>query len=448
MLFETNEIGQAYQKIKKQYDEKKKVIFAPCRCKLYVSRSSEVIDCEGKTSPNWFLFATGLTAVVYDSANLDLSLNLFDMDSARLTWMMRLTDDSHMYAPNSNFHVINTKSDYSQHVGLLYDSKDVAAAFFDDISKLLEVRADRTNKPCEGQHDISGTPERLSDKAKDKSIIASDTQTIDEKRSANHKKKQNKIIRSLSMYFKRSSKNSGKTDNGKVVSNVSQTEKFTVCETSLPKSETDQQQAENDPGLKPGSGRNRYREKRRMRFSSRSKTLGAESFPNWPDLKKTLSSEDNCRRNSYPDFIVDNVEDIFPSREQISSRNEVSDRSFTSTGSASGPTHNTVDGGTSSYKAVKRSTKKLSRSLSERRPNAGTTGGPSCIRHADVVRLREGARGEKPRATSDTLLLKGSTIPCLVETGHMAKYQRERKHWMAILERGNVQTTDLCVTEL
>ena len=448
MLFETSEISQAYQKIQKQFDERKKIIFAPCRCKLYVSHSSEVIDCEGKTSPNWFLFGTGLTAVVYDSANLDASLNLFDMTSTRLTWMMRLTDDSHTYAPNSNFHVINTKSDCSQHVGLLYDSKDVAAVFFDKISKLLATRADRTNELYEGQHDIRGTPERLSDKVKDENVNPTDTQTTDEKRPVHHKKKQSKIIRSISMYFKRSSKNCTKTDNEKVVFNVSQTEKSTACEINSPKGETGQQQVANDPSLKSASGRSRYREKRRMRFSSRSKTLGAESFPNWPELKKTLNPEEKCRRNSYPDFIVDKVEDIFPSREQISTQNEGPGMRLKGAGSTSGPTKNTSDGGTSSFNAIKRSNKKLNRSLSERRPNVGTMGGPSCIRHEGVVRLREGARAERPRATSDTLLLKGSTIPCLVETGHMAKYQRERKHWMAILEKGNVQTTDLCVTEL
>ena len=450
MFFETNEINQAYQKIHKQYDVKKQIIVAPCRCKLYVSRSSEVIDCEGKTSPNWFLFATGLAVVVYDSKNLEISLNLFDLKSVRLTWMMRLTDDSHMYAPNSNFHVINTKSDYSEHVGLLYDSKDVAAIFLENLSKLLATRAEKTNKICDGQSETRKTPDSLSDKVTThKSVPPSDSQTRDEKGSVKPKKKQNKIIRSLSMYFKRSSRSSSKTDTEHIADGISQKEETCMaCEADCSKKEPDGQQAGDDSKAKSGSGRSRYRERRRMRHGNRSKTLGAESFPHWPDLKKTRSFEDNCRRNSFPDFVVDRVEDIFPSREQISSLSENPDRGWKFAGNLNVPVQNKSESGTSSFKQIKRSNKKLNRSLSERRPNYGATAVPGYLRHDGVVRLREGARAEKPRATSDTLLLKGSTIPCLVETGHMAKYQRERKQWMAILEKGNVQTTDLCVTEL
>ena len=459
MLFATNEINQLYQKIKKQYDENKKLIIAPCRCKFYVSRSSQVIDCEGKTSPNWFLFATGLTAVVYDAANSEMSLNLFDLKSARLTWMMRLTEDSHMYAPNSNFHVINTKSDCSEHVGLLYDDKDVAAMFSEKLSTLLAARAKKSDRYYEDQPDTGKMAGSLPEKESDKISNLSDTKTTDETRAVTHKKKQNKIIRSLSMYFKRSSKHSGKADNENAVADSSQTEKHTTRQKKLSRDErVSRELAEDSMKEASGSGRSRYREKRRMRHSSRSKTLGAESFINWAELKKTQSSEVYMRRNSVPDFIVDRVEDIFPSREQISKPEDDFDRSqMHSTGlgcdaksawNASGPKQHTADSSNNNAKPKRRSSKGLHRSLSERRPNGGATAGPNFLKHDGVVRLREGARAEKPRATSDTLLLKGNTITCLVETGHMAKYQRERKQWMAILEKGNVQTTDLCVTEL
>jgi len=455
MLFETNELNQVYHKIKRQYDENKKLIIAPCRCKLYVSRSSQVIDCEGKTSPNWFLFATGLTAVVYDSANSEMSLNLFDLSSARLTWMMRLTEDSHMYAPNSNFHVINTKSDCSEHVGLLYDDKDVAAMFSEKLSTLLAARVRKSDRHYEGEPGIS----KMAGSLPEKVINLSDTKTSDETRAVTPKKKQNKIIRSLSMYFKRSSKHSSKTDSESVVAEPSQTEKHTTRQKKLSKEErVSRELAEDSMKEISGSGRSRYREKRRMRHSNRSKTLGAESFINWAELKRTQSSEGYTRRNSVPDFIVDRVEDIFPSREQIPKAKDDFDRSkmqsgelgceAKSTWKASWPKQHTSDSSNNNAKPKRKSSRGLHRSLSERRPNGGATAGPNCLKHDGVVRLREGARVEKPRATSDTLLLKGNTITCLVETGHMAKYQRERKQWMAILEKGNVQTTDLCVTEL
>ena len=457
MLSETNEIQRAYQKIRKQYNDVKQVIVAPCRCKMYVSRSSEIIDCEGKTSPNWFLFATGLATIVYDSASRELSLNLFDLHSARLSWMMRLTDDSHMYAPNSNFHVINTKSDCSEHVGLLYDSKDVAGMFLEKLSKLLVESACKSGENYENRPEMGTVPETLTDhkKMSSESRTREENRTTEESRPSYPRKKQNKFIRSLSMYFKRSSKHCGQADNGKVGANMSQADTIQHAK-KLPKEELQQTHLENCQE-ESASGRSRSREKRRTRFSSRSKTLGAESFPKWPTLQKGQSSEGNERRRSQPDFIVDRVEDIFPSREQISSRSDTRQLhapkcNLKSTGGNEMPENDASGTFNSSSKASipgKRSTKKVNRSLSERRANTSGMDGPRVLKNEAVVRLRDaGARLERPRATSDTLLLKGNTITCMVETGHMAKYQRERKQWMAILEKGNVQTTDLCVTEL
>lgn len=452
MLSESSKT-RAHQLIRKQYDDNKRVFIAPSRCKLYISRSSEIIDFEGKTSPNWFLFATGLTTVVYDLASRELTLNLFDLKSVRLIWMLKLTDDSHMYAPNSNFHVINTKSDLSEHVGLLYDSKDVATIFLDRLSKLLAARSEESGSISESRFKTirmsAGSPDMIIGcfpKA-DGEHPTSERSPVDEKRTACPGKKQNKIIRSLSMYFKRSSRHCTKSDSARVEQDYCQQEKFEAGECKGKKEVRRHGSPEMLPTNSCKLNENRAREKRRTRFSSRSKTLGAESFPKWPTLQKIVSSENHGRRNSNPDFIVDRVEDIFPSRERILSQgglevedkgSEKSDRRF-----GCGENAKLIE----APKSAKRIGIKVGRSLSERRPNISSNAEHGRARNEAVVKLREGG-SRTPRATSDTLLLKGNTLTCMFETGHMAKYQRERKQWMAILEKGNVQTTDLCVTEL
>lgn len=55
---------------------------------------------------------------------------------------------------------------------------------------------------------------------------------------------------------------------------------------------------------------------------------------------------------------------------------------------------------------------------------------------------------QKQRPGTDSLLLKGSTVRCVIDTGLMARYLRERKDWGQTLQEGDVESTDLCVTEL
>ena len=104
----------------------KKVIIAPCLSKLYISREQQVIDSDGKTSPDWFYFGTGVIAIIYDAKTEDLKIALFEETSIRLLWCMNWASYVTIHTQTSHFHILNTKSDYSQHVGFLYENKAVA----------------------------------------------------------------------------------------------------------------------------------------------------------------------------------------------------------------------------------------------------------------------------------------------------------------------------------
>ena len=497
MLTESHEIHHACHEIRKKYDDKKKVIVAPCRSKLYISRCSKVIDFEGKTSPDWVYFASGLTTLVYDSHSNDLMLTLFDVTDLRLLWMFKMSEKSHVYAPNSSFHVINTQADLSEHVGFLYENRDVAALLLNTLSIFIKKQAFAAYSLTTSQ------PEIAHRVFKGKSLPRSKTHNpatimAESKQDSSHckqekndldapKKGRSKILRSFSFHTKRPSKNSAKNSNTETQISRSQQNMATNSDDihrkgMLFQGNSQEQMIENGNDCKKRS------EKRRKRSSGRSKTLGPESIPRIAKLRNGCSEgnfrKDIDKRSSFPAFLVGKVEDIFPSRERIPYDDEDfranccgEENGLARSGLRKTEGSKTTDeskfvqergGAHKSEQAedmnpkenakrgsiLKRTGRKISRSLSEKwagvRPTVYLRNEHQTNAEGETkLRNKDGCQGEeKPRATSDSLLLKGTAITCMVETGHMAKYQRERKQWMSILESETVMTTDLCVTEL
>ncbi len=464
MVSEEDELHIVRDEIRKLYDMNKKVIVAPCRCKLYISRSTEIIDFEGKTSPNWFYFASGLTTIVYDPQTNELMLTLFDVSSVRLLWMLKMTETTHIYAPNSCFHVINTTADYSEHVGLLYECKDVASLLLNTFSLLtaqhLRPKVKQADRNADARPRVEFTPKDIEKETNQESHDGGKSNRTTEKKRRN-------LLRSLTFHVRRNSragKNDSSTDdktrpistsNQNGTGELISTQKGAGANADLLSSSMN-----NDLSVKT-----KDQGKRRRRLSGRSKTVGPESIPavstfTNANLVRNKSNKDN-KRSSVPCFIVGEVEDIFPSREMIASVKSRSPREqdfkplSKDISSFEKHSHASSDPSGSDHEKrgsiFRRKGRKISRSLSEKLP------------HRPQVTLRREKQGAKnnddnangdakcegkPRASSDSLLLKGSAIDCMVETGHMAKYQRERKLWMTILENESVQTTDLCVTEL
>eukprot|EP00794_Sanderia_malayensis_P012940 gene12940-14270_t len=505
MISEDQELQLVRDEIRKLYDMNKKVIVAPCRCKLYISRSTEIIDYEGKTSPNWFYFATGLTTIVYDPQTNDLMLTLFDATTVRLLWMLKMTATTHIYAPNSSFHVINTKADYSEHVGLLYDCKEIASLLLNTFSLLTsqqlwprhhqaEAGADNNKAvPAEERRRPTRTnsfTSMLKSKMHRTTATEQGEAKNDRKLPIAVEKKRRSLLRSLTFHVTRRNSNSkpssvataaddrttapALTDDGGQVGNEGVDELISTHHKSTELVNTDSfnslTNTNNDQQLK-----RKEHHKRRKRLTRRSKTVGPESIPSAStftdaNLIRRGNNEDrnSNKRCSVPCFIVDEVEDIFPSRERINAVNRKSSRDSASSKSSNKDVSETTrskqndaprvellsaDGCQQKRESIfRRTSRKLTRSLSEKSPHRPHVTLRGKAKHQAVTdsctHNGDECRSCKPRASSDSLLLKGSAIDCMVETGHMAKYQRERKMWMTILENETVQTTDLCVTEL
>lgn len=126
LVIAAHELLQFREKICKLYF-KQKVIVAPCLSKLFFYCEKETSDRhELKSTSNWMYSATGLIAVIYDEELNDVKLTLFDRHSAHLHWCLKWADFINCQMPSPNFQIINTEADSHQHVGILYENKDVA----------------------------------------------------------------------------------------------------------------------------------------------------------------------------------------------------------------------------------------------------------------------------------------------------------------------------------
>ena len=137
MVIDADELLHVRNRINELYFNQK-VIVAPCLSKLYLSRQPKVIDADGKTSPDWFYFGTGMTAIIYDTERNDVKMTLFDKNDIRLLWCLKWTEFVNFQMPTSNFHIINTEADDTHHVGILYENKDVAELIANTVTLIYD----------------------------------------------------------------------------------------------------------------------------------------------------------------------------------------------------------------------------------------------------------------------------------------------------------------------
>ena len=137
LVIEAKDLLKLRSKICGLYADKK-VIVAPCSSKLYISRQQKTIDADGKTWPDWFYFGTGVISIIYDTKNRDITIALFEKHSLRLLWCLKWAEFITFEIPTSSFHIINTKEDFSQHVGILYENKNVADLMLNAFKLLSE----------------------------------------------------------------------------------------------------------------------------------------------------------------------------------------------------------------------------------------------------------------------------------------------------------------------
>ena len=442
-MSEANEHSSTSQETNNHLGDIAKISTASFWCSLYLSQPKSVTENGDMAVPNWFLFAKGMTSLVYDHKTSEWLLNLYDKVTKRMLWMLKLTEKSHILAQNARFLVINKSSDSRDHIGLLFDNKVDMKMFLNSFSMIIrhkEARILESKHPTVSIRNLSNSSE---------SDVGG--------KSTNRRR--GRFLRSLSLIFKRSSKTA--TEEPFAEEQPIQKLPYAVGQTVhvVPMVNDDAKgehlgvsKEEDQPSNRKAST---HRERRRRGFN-RSKTLGAESFAN-------IVMPNQCTRNecekgilsSTPEALnVHHTEERFQLRDRLRSKFignslpsyehavRLKDRYRRSASDFQKVNDNIGNGDQPGFcrdSSFARQAKMVTRSHSERVP-----GGRPRVR----VIKDTNENKERPRAISDGLLLTGRSTKCMIDTGHMAKYQRDRKHWASILESDNVMTTDLCVTEL
>ena len=508
MVLEAADIYRLRTDICKLY-QNKKVIVAPCRCKLYISRCALVIDNDGKISPDWFHFATGVTSLIYDAPLQSLMIALFDVTSGRMLWMLKVNSFTRVTAPNSSFHVLNTSDDCSEHVGLLYENREVATLLLKTFSLLANVgdplnsnkvtrtesylRSPNTYDQVHGKRHVrTNSAEQLRQLSVTNSFRQQQERKKPSAEVTSSSSRKGRLFRSFS--FNSRNKSHASSVNQVNSWSLPRSQTYKVGEVLTTKPPTPVQPL--DDRLSISSDKDMRKKGRKLnKFKKRSKTLtGLEGFPDQSYYQN--NALENPKRNSVPELISSKVEsareDSLDKEKDLSSKNrlncEITDTKAVSSSSEQRQSETCTKG--ESYliptveKAGQKSEKKsslfkrvkLKRSFSERLPRRShfrLSGGKNVSNEENVdsdENTSDGTNhenktdsgssnssdqykkdrhlGAKPRAGSDSLLLKGDYVKCAVDTGHMARYLRERKLWIKTLESGDVMTTDLCVTEL
>eukprot|EP00795_Rhopilema_esculentum_P005420 gene5420-589_t len=440
-MSEANEHSSTSQETKNQLGDMAKISTASCWCSLYLSQPKPVIDNGDMAVPNWFLFAKGMTSLAYDHKTSEWLLNLYDKLTGRMLWMLKLTEKSQILAQDARFLVVKKSSDSRDHIGLLFDNKADTKMFFNSFTMIIrhkEASILASMHPTVSIQNLSNSPE---------SDVGG--------KSTNRRR--GRFLRSLSLIFKRSSKTATEEPEEQPILKVPYAVDQTMHVVTMVNDDAKGDHLGVSKEEKQScNGKASIHRERRRRGINRSKTLGAESFAN-------IVMPNQCTRNecekgllsSTPEALnVHHTEDRFQLRDRLCSKligNSLpsyehavwlKNRYRRSTSDFQKVNDNIGNGdqpGLCRDSSFARPAKMVTRSHSERVP-----GGRPRVR----VTKDTNENKDKPRAISDGLLRTDRSTECMVDTGHMAKYQRDRKHWASILESDNVMTTDLCVTEL
>ena len=463
IVIEADDLLRIRAKINLMYADRK-VIVAPCLCKLYMSRQSSIIDSDGKTSPDWFLFDSGVIALVYDVGYMDFTIALFDKVSVRLSWCLKWSPSLTLTKPNANFHVLNTKPDSSAHVGILYENKNVADLILNAMELLFKEMSKRSSVSPNVIIDCGcGSKE---DQEEDKSTPC----------RKNSKGRKKSILRSLSLKYRRSFKEREVKivdDERENVTELSGEPKTKIFRKLSLRQIGRRVTVDNTPTTfesAPLSRKSLHRQLSRSHSSVSS--LGADQssdmLQNTTDFKENPSLV-RVRKNA---FVFDSLAnrtycdkkdrqglrnslvaaqcDINPDKNDESSTKCDDDVTANCDSNLDNISEEQAEeSGASRLRQILFQRRRISRTQSLRIESQSKSSLESSDSSPSEKSLyQRPVKLLKPRSGTDSLLLHGRTVKCVINTGHAARYAREKRHWMNKLHKGDVESTDLCVTEL
>ena len=387
LVIGANEMLRIKEKISDLYPGRD-IVLTPCLTKLYLSRELKIFDFDGKSSPNWFYFATGIVAIIYDKSHDDLLLTLFDCTEVRLLWCLKWAEYIRLHVTTSQFHILNTKSDFSNHVGILYDNKDVADLILTTLNFLSTNFEDK------------------------KSTFASGDIESNEKENCQATTNKRKLFRSLSFHGRKSKADIEVTRQALQRSSLRESPQKQRPSSLIQVKETEDNKGyDNDDDF----GRITANRKDEENPVATTPFVRAAYFKNAARSKK----EQNIKRRT--------------------SKN-------TECESCNGNTD--VKTLTKKHFLIRR----VSRTRSLIHAKRGSQISQDELLTRDILvdpkKQQKKEKLVKPRPSTDTLLFHDKTMRSVIDTAHVARAIRERKHFLKNLPSVTLETTDLCTTEL
>lgn len=387
LVIDANEMLRIKEKINDLYPGRD-IVLTPCLTKLYLSRELKIFDFDGKSSPNWFYFATGIVAIIYDKSHDDLLITLFDCTKVRLLWCLKWAEYIRLHVTTSQFHILNTKSDFSNHVGILYDNKDVADLILTTLNFLsTNFRDKQSTFPSE---DIE-------------SIEKENCQTATNKR---------KLFRSLSFHGRKSKSDIEVTRKALQRSSLRESSRK-----QRPSSFIQVKETEEDKGYYIDENFGRIITNRKDEKNSVTATPFARAacFRNTGRSQKEQNSKGRTSKNTECESCDINTDVKTLAKKHFLIRRVSRTRSLIHT--------------------------KKGYQISQ----------DELLTRDILVDPKQQQRKEKlvkPRPSTDTLLFHDKTMRSVIDTAHVARSIRERKHFLKNLPNVTLETTDLCTTEL
>lgn len=433
LVIEADDLLKIRGKLSELYPNKKFII-APCMTKLYISREQQVIDADGKTSPDWFYFDTGVLAIVYGASRKDLKITLFQKSSIRLLWYMIWADFVTVQPQTSNFHVLNTNPCFTEHVGFMIENKVVADLILNAINLLSENLTEDVEEILPPQN--TELPESKSNKKqsilrtlslhgrKSKTSKSLDSNTESEDFFAKPHKRRSSLRDSLLR------KNAAKKAESPLVEKKIQRKgrSATVIGSRdidhlLPKQLPDPgyESSPESPTTRDCSSVHTLRLSRADSFRH---AVSTKSFESSGNVNKDCTENNN--NNSQRKTLERKISKENPDVKERISRTIFRKRRI------------------SRSQSLKVISRKRDSQLSQSSQAEVTDGKQT----TDSKQHQRAIKLVKPRSSTDSLLLRGETMKSVIETGHVARYARERKQWAKRLEVCSMPSTDLCVTEL
>ncbi|XP_066913675.1 uncharacterized protein [Clytia hemisphaerica] len=390
MVIGANDLLRIRDRISELYF-KQNVIVAPCLSKLYMARDGcdTTVDNQTTDNPDWVYFGMGIVALIYDHEQNDVKMTLFDRNEVRLMWCLKWTTKVATQMTMSNFYTI-TNNIEDQHIGILFENKDVAELIAQTISLIFESIKEARR--------YSGVD--LIDTTK---ALLKPTFSLPLKRSLHKNEDRRGSLKDTLL---------------RKVSRINSPTKEQLPQTKLRSATVHQ-----------FSGH----------MARRAIEISTDCRPKSDCTDQTrllkLSRADSFRKMRSTSFDCESIAET-PITTITKPKKSFSDES-----------NKFKENLTKILFKKRRISRTQSLQVEDRKNSKVLENQSSGESNEDSKQYERSVKLIKPRAFTDTMLLCDS-MKFVIEAGLTARNQRERKHWVKTLRTEDTPSTDLCVTEL